>query len=457
MTGNRSDVEAYVRTLIVLGAIAATAALVLSFSSPLNAKTQLCTLMPGRTLALLRVEKDTTLPFAVGGVEPMSFSGVPTGPRDSLLATPATQMPAARVRLLRVDSVTRSILLSQGITDGQPIAFIRAAPYRADCRTIRWIDSIPFAQRGEVGYVRGILSPPELWIGGVPVLVIPDVWNYPYPRRRSLAFFAAPDAQLASAEAMFSINALLEIPRFASAQARIAADSVIRARALAWARANAAAADLEPLRAQVRRAILGADWNTVERVPSRLRGTYRVDLEADGDRSSWFFRTYDRPGSVWRGPDSLQKTADLIVSPYVNGYRLVGYAARSVDSLLATETRGSIRAPLVWLTTTDRPTAPGNNARRAFTGILEFYLAAAPEQRWNDLEAFVPRQSARDSVMMARMNFTIPRERKQPQLPLTVQLDERGGVHADTTLSVGNRAMRVVLQRIDTLSIKRPF
>ena len=79
------------------------------------------------------------------------------------------------------------------------------------------------------------------------------------------------------------------------------------------------------------------------------------------------------------------------------------------------------------------------------------------EKLWNDLEAFVPRQSARDSAMIAGLKFTIPRAHKQPQLPLTLHLDERGGVRADTTLAVGGRTVHLVLQRVDTLSFKRPF
>jgi hypothetical protein len=147
----------------------------------------------------------------------------------------------------------------------------------------------------------------------------------------------------------------------------------------------------------------------------------------------------------------------LLASPYILGYRLVGYAARSPDSLLIESPRGPRRVPLVWLATTDRPTTPGNDARRALAGVLEFNLAAAPELLWNDLEAFVPKQSQRDSVMLARMKVSIPRGDKQPQFPLTVRLDGRGGVRADTTLTVGGRAIRVILERVDTLSMKRPF
>ncbi len=435
----------------------AATALRLDTPPPLDPQTPLCTLMAGATLALIRVEQDTTLPFAPAVSRAMSMSGLRGGPQDSLLATPTTLMPAARVRLLQLDSTTRDALAVHGVTNSQPIAFIRAAPYRADCRTIRWTDTVPFVERGEVGYVRATLAPRAQWIDGVPLLVIPDAWNYPYPRRRGLAFGIAPDVPLASAEAMFSLNAVLEMPRPVSAEGRIAADSARRTRAIAWARANPAPAELEPVRSLVRRAVLEPDWEVAKRIPSRLRGTYRVDLEVGGERGTWFFRTHDRPGYSWRARDSLQTTAELLASPYVSAYRLVGYAAASPDSLLGSSPSGPRRVPLVWLATADRPTAPDSHARRALSSVLEFMLAAAPERLWNDLEALVPRRSARDSAMLARLNRTVPRGEKQPQIPLTVRLDARNGIRSDTTLLVRGRALRVVLQRLDTLSVRRPF
>src|SRR6185436_16157434 len=112
---------------------------------------------------------------------------------------------------------------------------------------------------------------------------------------------------------------------------------------------------------------------------------------------------------------------------------------------------------LVWLATTDRPTAPDDAARPVLSGILEFNLAAAPEAFWNDLEPLAPRMSAIDSAMLARMNPSMSRGDKQPLIPLTIRLDERGGIRGDTTIVVGPTTLRVALQRIDTLSIKRPF
>ena len=429
--------------------------LLLGTSPTLHAETRLCTRVPGTTLALIRVEQDTTLPFAPMRDQLISASGVGAGPMDSLLATPSTLMPAARVRVLQLDSSTRVSLAAQGINASQPIVFIRAAPYRADCKTIRWQDTARFVVRGEIGYVRATLAQRDEWIDGVPVLVIPDAWNYPYPRRRALALRATPDAPLAPAEAIFSLSSVLDMPRPSSMAARITSDSVKRIRAIAWANANARAAELEPVRTMLRRAVLDPDWAVVAKVPSRIRGTYRVDVERGRERSTWFFRTDDRPGYPWNAGDSLQTTAALLKSPHVLGYQLVGYAGDSRDSI--PETMGRVRPPMVWLATTDRPTAPDNDARRALAAILEFTLNATPEKFWNDLESFVLPLSVLDSTIMARMNRPRPRGEKQARIPITVSLDARGGIRADTTLRVGTRALRLIVERVDTLSNKRSF
>ena len=443
--------------LIAIAILATVAALPSIASLPRDAEARMCTIVPGSTVALVRVERDTTLPFITVGAEMMSSSSVRPSPYDSLLATPNTPMPAARVRLLQLDSTTRDILAGAGVTDGQPVAFIKAAPYRADCRAIRWTDTIPFVVRGEVGYVRGMLAPRAQWIDGVPLLVVRDAWNYPYPRRRYVAYGAAPDAPLASAEALFSLNALLEIPRPTDASSRTAADSVRRARALAWARANGAAAELEPVRTLVRRAVLEPDWNVASATPSRLRGSYRVTVEVGGESSTWFFRTYSRPLGPWRGADSLQTTADMLASPHIGGYMLGGIAAPSQDSLLLEAPRGFSLARLVSLAAADRPTTPNNDARRELSGMLQFALSSAPERLWNELETFVPRLTPRDSAAFVRMNIPNPRGVQQARIPLTVRLDGRG-VRADTTLTiVGGRTLRVVLERIDTLVIRRPY
>jgi len=49
-------------------------------------------------------------------------------------------------------------LLLNGVRASQPIAFIRAAPLRVDCKTVLWTDAAQFAARGDVGYVRATLA-----------------------------------------------------------------------------------------------------------------------------------------------------------------------------------------------------------------------------------------------------------------------------------------------------------
>lgn len=40
------------------------------------------------------------------------------------------------------------------------------------------------------------------------------------------------------------------------------------------------------MRALVRRAVLATDWQAAGRIPSRLRGTYRVDIDLGGERTA---------------------------------------------------------------------------------------------------------------------------------------------------------------------------
>jgi hypothetical protein len=411
-----------------------------------------CTLVPGRTLVLLRVERDTTLAFAPVDLEAMSASGVRPGPRDSLLAVPGTPMPAARVRLLQLDPDTRAAFERAGVAGDQPAAFIRAAPYRADCQTVRWTDTVPWTREGDVGFARATLAPPEHWIGGVPVLVIPDVWNYPYPRQRGLVYDTPPDAALASADALYGLQATL-----GALHSLDEGSDTVRARALAWARSQPAASELEPVRAIVHRAVLQADWPAVERTRSRLRGSYRVTMQGPGAGGTWYFRTHDRPGYRWREADSSRSTADLLASPHPAGYLLVGYAAGRRDALPRGAPPAGDDAPLVWLAAADRPTAPGNDGRRELRGALEFRLASAPRSLWDQLEPFVPAMSPTDSALLARMGHAFPRGERQPRLPLTLRLDPGGGVRADTSLTSGGRTLRVSLERVDTVSVTERF
>lgn len=425
-------------------------------ASTVRHETMFCTTRPGSTMAVIRVERDTTLLFQPASVQHMSSSGVRPGPMDSLLATPSTQMPAARVRVLKLDSATSAVFVANGVPAKDPVAYIRAAPYRADCQTVAWTDTASFAARGDVSYVRATLAPMDQWISGAPVLVIAEVGNYPYPRRRGLAFGIGDRVPLAPADAIFSLSSELDPPQN-DMLAKPIADTTRRTRAIAWARANPRDANLEPARTMLRRAVLDPDWAVARQMPSRLRGTYRVSVETGGERSTWFFRTHDRPGYVWNAGDSLQSTTMMLASPHILGYSIVGYAGSSVDSISNTLGSGPLRTPLVWLYTADRPTVADNDSRSTLPGILEFMIGSAPEKLWNDLEAFVPPSSARDSAFAAQFNIVRPRRQKQARIPLTIQLNAGGVVRGDTILDARGRMVRIAIERIDTASIKRPF
>lgn len=442
------------RALPVVALSLATAATFERASLP-AAEALRCRLAPGTTLALVHIERDTMLPFAPARRSMMSRSIFPASAGDSLLAMPGTPMPAARVRLLQVDTATRAALAAAGVDDDRPAAFIRAAPFRHDCRVVRWTGPKSFVAPGEEGYVRANLAPREQWIDGTPVFVVSESWNYPYPHGRGLARTAGGEAADASARAMFGVNLALEMPMARTRAEKVVIDSTKRERAIAWIKANPADAELEPVRSLLRRVVLDSDWAAASSAPSRLRGTWQVDVEADEERHTWFFRTHDRPGYSWMGPQQDISAAAVAASPWTRGYRLVGYPAGSPDSLPTAYPRG--RPELVWLATDDRPTAPGNETQSTLTGTLAFTLGGAPIELWDHLDPFVPPPTSADSAFRARMGTPLPYERRQPRLPIILRLDERGGARADTTLIANGRRLHVVLTRIDTLSVKRPF
>ena len=400
-----------------------------------------CSLELGPTQAVIRVERDTVLAFGYVNASHMPELDVPS-PR---YATPETLMPAGRVRILQLDTGSRAALVAQGIRDSQPVAFIKAAPYGPDCRVLKWTDTIPFVVRGEVGYIRGVLAARDHWIDGVPVFVIPQTWDYPYPRRQR----RSDRAKMNSAQEMFLLGSLTATSVYTQPDEK-------RSHAIEWATAHAAAAELEPARGVLREAILTADWEETKEVPSRLRGTYRVDVETGGRSVSWFFRTHDRPDYLWGARDSLQTTVALLASPHIPGYSLLGYGAASQDSLVTSAPRGE-RLPLVWFGSTDRPTIPTNNSRRTLAGSLTFTLAAVPATLWDIVDSLVPPLSARDSAFLARVNVFRSRSAREALVPLTVRLDDRGTVRADTTVLAGGKTVRFVLQRIDTVSVRRPW
>lgn len=422
-----------------------------------NAIARRCSIDPGATRALVRIELDTTLTFSPITTDVLSSSGVAPSPDDALLARGDTPMPAARVRLLRVDAATRRMLTGAGITDSQPLVFIRAAPYRGDCRTIRYTDTLPWVRPGDVGYARGSLAAREHWVDGKPVIVIPQMWSYPYPRTRGVAYAAMDTVPQAPPEALFeAVEAQAGDGRAPNEFSR--PDSAANARLVAWARAHLADANFEPIRGMVSKALTDGDAARIVTVPSRLRGSYRVTVQAGSERAIWYFRTHEKPGYLWRVNNAPRTVEDLLASPYAAGYQLVGVVARLADSLPMVAPRMVPRSlPRAWFAVADRPFAPGNAARTAMSAELQFTLNAASESVWSALDAFVPPRTAMERDMLIRLNGLPTRGEEQARIPLTVQIAGNGAIRADTTLVRGSQRLRITMERIDTISIKRPW
>ncbi len=419
-----------------------------------------CSLAPLPTHAVVEVLRDTMLAFG-GGESDVSTSDLGAR-RSGQRLTRDTPMPAGRVRLMALDSATRAQLANEGITAREPEVYLKAAPYGPDCRGVMWRDSTPFVVPGERGYVRAMLTSREAWIGTVPVLLVPDAWSYPYPRRRP--YGVADTATLASPDARFAVELMLFRP-LRTAAARPGEEEVreqrTRTQVMAWAAQNTTQANREPLRSIVRNFVLESDWRDAERTPSRLRGTYRVEVRVNSAVYIWSFRTQPQLAYRLSEIEAQRSTDDVLASPHIAGYRLVGTAADSLGNFAFAPASRANRASLVWLSVQDRPTAPGNDVRRHITSVLEFVLAGSPREIWDAVEPFAPGLTPRDSLAMERMGRARERGDKQPRLPMTLVLDDAGAVHGDTSFTVtvngARRQLRVSLLRMDTLTTPRRF
>ncbi len=416
-----------------------------------------CTLRPGTVRAVLEVLRDTILPFAPAGQVAFSYSTLP-GMTDNELATAGTTLPAARVRLTHLDSATRAELVSSGILDPQPQAYIRAAPYRADCQTIKWTDTLPWTKSGDTGYVVATLASREQWIDGRPVLIIPDTWSYPYPRHAGPAIFPTAQPPFASPEALFSFEEWVHRGRTPQNGVPASAD-YLRVQSIVWAQSNVEQRERDPIRWRIRESILSADFARVRAMPSRFSGTYRVEVQTAGRSASWQFRTVDRPAYRWQDVDTARTVSDLIDSPHLSGYRLVGYAADSTGVVPQSAPRGLATRQwrLVWLAVADRPTMPDADNAGVVMAMLEFQRKGAPQNIWSALDGFVPATSTSDSLLFSRMRIVRTAADDQPRLPLTLRIGREGAVRADTTIARGGQQVRVILIRESTVALARPF
>jgi hypothetical protein len=436
----------------------ATATPPVTFPSQLPDESRRCTLAPGTVRAVVHVERDTMLAFAPAAQMALSYSSPPGMESDTLVATATTPLPAARVRLLKLDSATRVQFRAAGIVDPTPRAYLQARVYRADCRTVRWTDPRPWTQTGDTGYVVATLAPRELWLDHVPVLHVAEAWAYPYPRWPSLMFLPSDPRLFATADALFSLETHLSRAG-PERPGEAAYDERLRAVTIEWAQANAVQRELEPIRSQIRQSILNPDFRRAELTRSRWAGTYRVELHAGEITTVWTFRTVDRP--AYRAPelDSSPSIGELLASPHVSGYRLLGYAADSTGELPLTSPRGvAVRQRrLVWLSVADRPTVPQFDTTTVLRAILEFQRRGVAPAIWPALDPYFKRMTSDDSVMFARARGARTAADDQPRLPLTLRIGRDGVVRGDTTLVRDEQRLRVIVTRSDTTAVSRPF
>jgi hypothetical protein len=446
------------RSLLPVGVLA-TFALGGTTSPPVNAAdTPLCSMASGSSRFVFRAVRDTLLPYYASARVPVnSISSVRPRPGEPS-PTGEPLMRSARVRMLLLDSASRAELAAAGVRDSQPMAYLQAFTYGADCRPVAWRDTQPFIEPGERGYAVARLTPRSAWIDSTPLFVVTHPWAYPYPRRRDvLAALLPMPSNRASPEELFDFeNTVIQLyPRSFD---NTSDDSLRTARALTWARKHVETRDREPIRTDLRRTLMVSDMRQIERAPSRLRGTYRVTMQTHDTTLIWWFRTVDKPAYRWQENDDLMSTERMLAEPYAS-YSLVGFAVQDSTALArAGLASASTRdARLVWLATDDRPSLPGNDARRELRAQLTLQLKVVPQLHWPSVEPYNQALSAVDSALFVRIKRPLAREDRQPTLPMTVNIGRDGTPSADTTLVRDGRRLRVTIVRTDTISVVREW
>jgi hypothetical protein len=235
-------------------------------------------------------------------------------------------------------------------------------------------------------------------------------------------------------------------------------DTIGRRLALAFATSHAHDAELRPLRDMIRQAVLRPEFDRVRLSPSRLRGTYELQLSTPDSNVTFWFRTTERAAYSWRDVHSIGTSAELVRNPYLSGYQLLGYPAATRDSVPSDGDNLDARtSQTLWFSVADRPGMPGNGNQALIRAELEFRLPTTPQWLWPTLDAYLRRVSAVDSVLMARSRFAIPRDQAQAQLSMQLHVDANGNGHVDTTLISNGRRLRIRLQRHDTIGVRNPF
>jgi len=406
------------------------AALLAGTLPPRNASSALrCTMVEG-PLAMLGVVADTLQrPLVSVQAQAMSASyGLPPGPGAEW--TPESPMPTAVVRVSGLNPAARDSLAALGVTDATPTVVVQARPYGADCRTLLWTDSQPWVVPTDAPqYFSSLqLAPRQAWIDGRPTFVVQGGWQTPYPQRLSglAAGLMAPPTyrelaapltrdSLLPAATMFSYDSAV---RRAGPRQPPAVDDV-----LAWARANRAAADREPMRSRIKRALLNADLERARPMTSAFAGTWQLLVRRDDEVWGADFRTRAYPQSVWY--DDEVSVLELIDGAGITGYSLSAYGA-GPDGALPTDWRVAMRpsAPGVrpatfTLAVADRITAVASSPPDEMRGELRFQRRSVPEAMWSVLDPWVQR---RDTTLPWPARLPPPTEADDVvRLPLTLR------------------------------------
>lgn len=426
-----------------------------------------CTMAPAASLLLLQIDRDTTIAFgrsAAASSEVLAYTSSRRGGSDTMTAQPGTPMPAARTTLLDLDSTTRAALVAVGIQDAHPHVFIQAAPYGSDCRTVRYLDPMLWVTVGDTGFVRGSLLDTALWIGGTPVFVVREVWNYPYPTRkgqlRTYPSKIIPASEIASAAALFGYSRAMAAGDTGAFPPLSPYGSAAVSRAIRWARERPTEAERQPIRDAIRSVVQLTDMQEVRQQPSAFRGTYRVTMTWNDTTVHWQFRTAATAAYTWHELEGTRPTRDFVRYPHVANVRLAGFNADSSGRLLERNptTAERPRYPLVWLATSSisdpervTPLPASTSDTSHVRAELMFVQAAAPQMLWDALDELND-QFSTDTLSLQRLAALTGRSvraMQQPRVPIVLRVRQSGAVRGDTVLIVKGRPLRVILERVN--------
>lgn len=415
-----------------------------------------CMQEPDNVHAVIVVERDTARLLPSDPGIRFASSSRTTRMADSLVLRPGELSPAARVRLVRMDSVTRELFRSRGIAAAEPQAVIVAAQYDAACRFTRYRDTAAWTRVGDRGYIAGTLAADT---SRLPAIVVSDPKSSPYPRQRGLAHNARADDVLASVDAVFAfaeIVAARSHASFARMMARLPAPAHRTELYLplrTWYTRNTAEAEREPLRSWMRNEILMPRAPLYDDAQTRLRGTFVVTLRTGNDTLQWNTRSFERIVGPWEERDSVRTVADLMRRPWAAGHRIGAMVATRVEDLPRYEVGSDPNGDAAQLSfmLADPPDASDTIRTPRVAGELRLSLwrvhprARAVLRRFNAPtdEEFLQWQAARDTVPIDAWRTV--------HIPLTFRFDRRDDVLVDER--IGDVSVKIV--RLDTIGIRR--